>query len=236
MRSSIFDAVLAARRDKKSVALVTELASGRQSLLMDGAYSGDLVLAADLEAFTEQTLESGISRLVQPDPANDESRHFVQVYAAPLRMIVIGGVHISQALIPMAQLAGYEVVLVDPRQAFANPDRFPNVEINNEWADKALAALAVDASTAVVALTHDPKVDEPALAAALASEAFYIGALGSRRTAAKRNERLAALGFSDTQLARIHGPVGLAIGAKSHAEIAISVIAQITTVLRGGAV
>ncbi len=150
-------------------------------------------------------------------------------------MIVVGAVHIAQALVPMARLAGYEVVVVDPRRTLASIERFPNVAVTTDWPDEALTTLAPDRRTAVVALTHDPKLDDPALAAALASDAFYIGALGSRRTQASRLARLREMGFSDHDLSRIHGPIGLPVGATSPAEIAISILGQVTQVLRGAA-
>ncbi len=155
---------------------------------------------------------------------------FVQVFNPPARLIVVGAVHIAQPLVPMAALAGDAVTVVDPRGAFATDRRFPGVSLTDDWPDQALAALAPDRRTAVVTLTHDPKLDDPALMAALRSEAFYIGALGSRRTHAARLERLREAGFDDTELARIHGPVGLSIGARSPAEIAVSILAQITEV------
>ena len=151
------------------------------------------------------------------------------------RLILVGAVHISQALAPIAALAGYGVTVVDPRRSFATDARFPAVALTTEWPDEALTRLAPDARTAVVTLTHDPKLDDPALTVALNSPAFYIGSLGSRKTHAARLKRLAAAGFDDAALARIHGPVGLPIGALSPAEIAISVLAQITAVRRAGA-
>ena len=161
--------------------------------------------------------------------------HFVQVFNPPLRLIVVGAVHIAQQLAPQAALAGYDVTVVDPRGAWATAERFPGIRLNSDWPDAALAALAPDGRTAVVTLTHDPKLDNPALATALASQAFYIGALGSRRTHAQRCERLAEAGWDATAVGRIHGPVGLAIGAKSPAEIAVAILAQMTQVLRGAA-
>jgi len=141
-------------------------------------------------------------------------------------------VHIAQALVAMAQLAGYAVTVVDPRRAFASDARFPAVSLRHDWPDEAMRELAPDRRTAVVTLTHDPKIDDPALEGALASEAFYIAALGSKRTHGARVERLAQLGFTETQIARVHGPAGLALGAVSPAEIAISVMAEMTSVLR----
>jgi xanthine dehydrogenase accessory factor len=149
---------------------------------------------------------------------------------------VVGAVHIAQALVPMASLSGYETVVVDPRRAFSSDRRFPDVAISQDWPDEALEALAIDARTAVVTLTHDPKLDDPALDVALRSPAFYIAALGSRRTHGARLERLKELGHDDGVLTRIHGPAGLAIGAVSPAEIALSVMAEMTGVLRGAEV
>jgi xanthine dehydrogenase accessory factor len=161
-------------------------------------------------------------------------RYFLNVYNPPLRMIVVGAVHIAQPLARMAALAGYEVVIVDPRRAFATAERFPGVTLIGDWPDDALTELAPDVRTAVVTLTHDPKIDDPALTEALNSEAFYVGALGSTRTHAKRLQRLRDKGFDERALGRIHGPVGLDIGALSPAEIAVSIIAEITQVRRGG--
>ena len=146
-------------------------------------------------------------------------------------MIVVGAVHIAQSLVPMAALAGYDVTVVDPRRAFATDARFPGVTLSTDWPDDALTALDPDRRTAVVTLTHDPKLDDPALAVALRSTAFYIGALGSRRTHARRVERLREAGFNDKDIARIHAPIGLDIGAVSPAEISISILGQITEVL-----
>jgi xanthine dehydrogenase accessory factor len=159
---------------------------------------------------------------------------FLGVHNPPLRMAVIGAVHIAQALVPMARLAGYDVAVVDPREAFASPARFPDTRLLYDWPDEALAEFGLDARTAVVTLTHDPKLDDPALHAALRSPAFYIGCLGSSRTHAGRLSRLRKAGFDDAALARIHGPLGLAIGARSPAEIALAALAQITSRLRGG--
>jgi xanthine dehydrogenase accessory factor len=159
---------------------------------------------------------------------------FIQVLNPPVRLIVIGAVHIAQALAPMAVIAGYQVIIVDPRRSFATDERFPGVTLRTEWPDEVLEELAPDSRTAVVTLTHDPKLDDPALHAALRSPAFYIGCLGSSRTHAGRLSRLRKAGFDDAALARIHGPLGLAIGARSPAEIALAALAQITSRLRGG--
>jgi xanthine dehydrogenase accessory factor len=163
----------------------------------------------------------------------EDGETFVAVHNPPLRLIVVGAVHIAQALVPMARIAGYDPVLIDPRDAFAAGDRFPGETILQDWPDEAVAKLGLDPRTAVVLLTHDPKLDDPALEASLAADVFYIGALGSTRTHAKRVERLTASGFTEAQIARIHGPVGLDIGAAGPAEIALSILAQMTGVLRG---
>ena len=158
---------------------------------------------------------------------------FVRVYAPPVRMIVVGAVHIAQALVPMAQTTGFAVTVVDPRRAWATADRFPGITLIHEWTDDAMVALAPDSRTAVVTLTHDPKLDDPALDRALKSNAFYIGSLGSRRTHAARLGRLRELGHGDAALARIKGPVGLDIEAVTAPEIALSIVAELVAVRRG---
>ncbi len=163
-----------------------------------------------------------------------DSRTFVAVHNPPLRLVVVGAVHIAQALVPMARIAGYDPVLVDPRETFGSAARFPGERILNEWPDEAVASIGLDQRTALVLLTHDPKLDDPALLRALASDCFYIGALGSTRTHAKRVERLEAEGLSAEAIARIHGPVGLDIGAAGPAEIAVSILAEMTRTLRQG--
>jgi xanthine dehydrogenase accessory factor len=162
----------------------------------------------------------------------EDGQSFVHVHNPPLRMIVVGAVHIAQALVPMARMTGYDVGLVDPRPAFAQEPRFPGERVVEDWPDEALDALGLDARTAVVTLTHDPKLDDPAILRALASDVFYLGCLGSTRTHAKRVARLEAAGITQDQIARIHAPVGLDIGARSPAEIAVSVLAQVTARLR----
>jgi xanthine dehydrogenase accessory factor len=163
-----------------------------------------------------------------------EGRVFVQVFSPPRRCFVIGAVHIAQPLVPMLVATDYKPIVIDPRGAWATEARFPGVELSTEWPDEALERFKPDRASAVVALTHDPKIDDPALVAALRSECFYIGALGSRRTHAKRLERLAAFGFGENELARIHAPIGLNIGAVSQAEIAVSILGEMTQILRRG--
>jgi len=166
------------------------------------------------------------------DTSGFEGDEFIAIHNPPLRLLVVGAVHIAQALLPMARLAGYAPTLIDPRPAFAAAARFPGEDIVEDWPDAAVQAARPDARTAIVTLTHDPKLDDPAIHAALASPAFYIGCLGSTRTHAKRVERLIAAGVAQDQIGRIHGPVGLDIGSQGPAEIAISVLAQMTAVLR----
>jgi xanthine dehydrogenase accessory factor len=163
----------------------------------------------------------------------EDGETFVAVHNPPLKLIVVGAVHIAQALVPMAQLAGYDAAVIDPRAAFASQARFPGETLMHDWPDEALNMLGLDARTAVVLLSHDPKLDDPALHTALQSDAFYIGALGSKRTHANRLDRLANAGFSAEHTARIHGPVGLNIGSSGPAEIAVSILAEMTAVLRG---
>ncbi|WP_085879369.1 XdhC family protein [Roseisalinus antarcticus] len=167
---------------------------------------------------------------VEPD-----GETFVAIHNPPLRMVVVGAVHIAQALLPMARACGYDPVLVDPRPAFGSAPRFPSETILDDWPDAALAAHGLDPRTAVVTLTHDPKLDDPAITAALRSDVFYLGCLGSTRTHAKRVDRLTGAGFTEAEIGRIHAPVGLDIGARSPAEIAVSIMAQITQTLRRGA-
>ncbi len=164
----------------------------------------------------------------------EEDGTFVAIHNPPLRLIVVGAVHIAQPLLVMARLAGYDPLLIDPREAFASADRFPGETIRHDWPDEALAAAGLDARTAVVTLTHDPKLDDPAIGAALRSEVFYLGCLGSTRTHARRVARLTGAGFTEAEIARIHAPVGLDIGAATPAEIAVSILAEITRVLRRG--
>lgn len=230
MRRSYIESVLAANRAGRSVALATELKSGLQALLDGDTRDGDLTLdAAALSAIREATR---VGRNVSLDTA--QGRVFVQVFAPSRRCFVIGAVHIAQPLVPMLIAADYQPIVIDPRGAWATEARFPGVELSTEWPDEAMERLKPDSASAIVALTHDPKIDDPALVAALRSEAFYIGALGSRRNHERRLQRLAEHGFTADELARIHGPIGLDIGAVSQAEIAVSILAEMTRVLRKG--
>jgi len=228
MKGRYLDAVMAANAAGRSVALATELTGGAQLLLDDDARDGNLELEAAAVASMRQALQTGRNTTLE----TPRGRVFVQVFSPPRRCFVIGAVHIAQPLVPMLIAADYKPIVIDPRGAWATEARFPGIELSSEWPDEALERLKPDRASAVVALTHDPKIDDPGLTVALRSEAFYIGALGSRRTHAKRLERLRELGFGDNQLARIHAPVGLNIGAVSQAEIAVSILAQMTQVLR----
>jgi xanthine dehydrogenase accessory factor len=227
MKAGQLDALLRARTGKRAVAMVTALADGTQALVVDGKAEGELTLDASLTASVEQAFRDDRSRTVE----NGGARYFIHISNPPPRLIVVGAVHIAQTLVPMASLTGYAVTVVDPRGAFATDARFPDVTLSQDWPDDALEALAPDRRTAVITLTHDPKLDDPALAVALRSDAFYIGSLGSRRTHARRLDRLRELGFGDADFARIHGPIGLDIGAVSPAEIAISIMGEVTQVM-----
>jgi xanthine dehydrogenase accessory factor len=207
--------LVAARAKGQPVGLVAKLEGAARALVVQGA-----------DAAVDARLRSDRSGM-------EQDGRFIAVHNPALRLIVVGAVHIAQPLLIMARACGYAPVLIDPRESFGAVARFPGETILHDWPDEALAALAPDSRTAIVTLTHDAKLDDPAIRAALASPVFYLGCLGSTRTHAKRVERLTAAGFSDTQIARIHAPVGLNIGAKSPAEIAVSIMAQMTAVLRG---
>ena len=216
-------------------ALNTERAARRAAIVVTNQQNADLrfvtqdkVAADPLKGVLEAHLRSGKSG-VEETP---EGKVFLTVHVPPTRLVVIGAVHISQALAPIAALLGYDVTIVDPRTAFASAERFPDVKVIAEWPDKALPPLGVDRYTAFVALTHDPKVDDPALLHALERNCFYIGALGSRKTHGRRVERLKQQGASDEKLARIHAPIGLPIGAVSPPEIAVAIMGEITSRLR----
>jgi xanthine dehydrogenase accessory factor len=230
MKGRILDRLLEAARGHRSAALATALASGRQ-LLLDGVQSeGDLTLDESSRAAIRDLLRVERNRTIET-PAG---RVFVEVLSPPRRCFVVGAVHIAQPLVRILAMVDYAVTLIDPRESFATEARFPGLEMTSEWPDEALERLKPDRGSAVVTLTHDPKLDDPALAAALRSECFYIGALGSRRTHAARCARLKELGFGDSDLARIRGPIGLSLGAISPAEVAVSIVAEMIRVVRQG--
>jgi len=230
MRGGFLDRVIAAGRAARSLVLATELKTGRQSLIDGAKMEGDLALDEAAVAAMREALRADRNRMIET-PAG---RVFIEVFSPPRRCFVVGAVHIAQPLVEMLSLADYRPIVIDPRESFATEARFPGLELSTEWPDEALERLKPDHRSAVVTLTHDPKLDDPALAVALRSECFYIGALGSRRTHAARCGRLKEMGFTDADLVRIHGPVGLSIGAVSPAEIAVSILGQITQVLRQG--
>lgn len=223
MRLRLLSDLNAERAARRAAILVTEIASGEQRLVREEGVGSD-PMAQEIQ----ERLRQGKSGLIE----HDGRQFFLTVQTPPVRVIVIGAVHISQALAPMAKGLDLDVTIIDPRTAFATPERFPGVPVLAEWPDVVLPDVAIDRYTAVVALTHDPKIDDPTLAAALRSECFYIGALGSRKTHERRVQRLTALGFTEADLARIHAPIGLDIGAVSPAEIAVSILAEIVSALR----
>jgi xanthine dehydrogenase accessory factor len=225
MNSEVLQQIREARAQRKPVALVTALDDGRQRVVGRDHDADDVLAPVLEEAFRFD--RSGVHRV-------PEGEFFVNIYNPPLRLVIIGAVHIAQALIVIAQSAGYDAVVIDPRGAFATAERFPDVTVHADWPDEVLPGVGVDARTAFVALTHDPKIDDPAIHAALRSKAFYIGALGSKKTHATRVARLKQAGFSDEEIGRIHAPIGIDIGAQGPAEIAIAIMAQITSVLRRG--
>jgi xanthine dehydrogenase accessory factor len=213
----------AERAARRPVIVVTDVANGEQRLVKAADIAAD-PLRADLA----KQLRMGKSGMIEAGG----KKLFLNVYAPTARLVIIGAVHISQALAPLARALDYDVTIVDPRTAFASPERFPDVPLIAEWPDVALPPLNIDPYTAFVALTHDPKIDDPALLHAFERNCFYIGALGSRKTHAKRAERLRAQGAGDSDIARIHAPIGLDIGAVSPSEIAVAIMAEITAQLR----
>ncbi|MFO0994877.1 MAG: XdhC family protein [Hyphomicrobiales bacterium] len=225
MKQALLDELLAAQAKRRAVALVTELATGEQRLVPREKAADDSLAAVLDQGFRFD--QSGVQRV-------EEREYFVQIHNPALRLIIIGAVHIAQAVIPIARGTGYAVTVIDPRGAFATGARFPDIDLHPEWPDEILPRIGLDARTAMIALTHDPKIDDPALTAALRSDVFYIGALGSKKTQASRRERLSSHGVSPADLARIHGPIGIDIGAKGAPEIAISIMAEMTRVLRLG--
>ncbi|KZD21930.1 XdhC family protein [Tardiphaga robiniae] len=211
------------RAARRPVILVTDISDGTQRLVKAADFGAD-----PLHAELDKQLRMGKSAMVE----SDGKKLFLNVYAPTARLVIIGAVHISQALAPLARSLDYDVTVVDPRTAFASPERFPDVKLIAEWPDEALPGLNIDHYTAFVAVTHDPKIDDPALLHAFEKNCFYIGALGSRKTHAKRADRLKAQGVSEADFARIKAPIGLNIGAVSPSEIAVSIMAEITAELR----
>lgn len=228
MKRALLDRLMQARRHGTTCAMLRDLKTGAQGLYINDEFTDEFASGSGLQPLVLKAISEDVSGRL-PEPYQDI---FVQVFNPPVRLIVVGAVHIAQALAPMAALAGYGVTVIDPRRAFATDQRFPGVTLLDEWPDDGLAALKPDSRTAVVTLTHDPKLDDAALSVALKSQCFYIGCLGSRKTHQARLNRLTRMGFGEADLARIHGPVGLPIGALTPAEIAVSTLAQITQVRR----
>lgn len=223
MRLDVLTALNAERGARRAAILVTVIEGDAQRLVTRAGIEAD-----PLKDVLRKRLHSGKSGMEE----TPEGRVFLTVHVPPPRMVITGAVHISQALVPIARIAGYDVTIIDPRTAFATPERFPDVSLFAEWPETVLPKLSIDHYTAFVALTHDPKIDDYALVQALTSGCFYVGALGSTKTHARRVERLRAQGVSDAAIARIHAPIGLDIGAVSPAEIAVAVMAEITAALR----
>jgi xanthine dehydrogenase accessory factor len=222
LKREILDQLLAARANRQAVALITNLESGEQRIVPRSQAVQDPLATKLDEAF-------------RFDQSGSHDGQFVNIHNPPLRLVIIGAVHIAQSVIPIAQALGYDVTVIDPRGAFATGARFPGIALHAEWPDEIIPKIGLDARTAMIALTHDPKIDDPSLDAALKSDVFYIGALGSKKTQAARAERLKAAGFSESQVVRIHGPIGLNIGAKGAPEIAVSIMGEVTRCLRLGA-
>jgi xanthine dehydrogenase accessory factor len=223
MKLDLLTTLNAERAARRAAIVVTNVESGKQRLVKAADIATD-----PLKTALAERLRSGRSGMAE----TAEGRIFLTVYVPAPQLVITGAVHISQALAPIAQLLGYDVTIVDPRTAFASVERFPEVKVIAEWPDKALPPLGIDHYTAFVALTHDPKIDDPALIHALSRNCFYIGALGSRKTHARRVDRLKQQGLTEAGISRIHAPIGLDIGAVSPAEIAVAIMAQITERLR----
>ncbi len=223
MKLEILHALNEDRAARRAAVVVTDVESGAQRLVKAADVAKDPL---------RETIDKRLRMAKSGMEETPQGRVFLTVHVPSPRLVITGAVHISQALAPIGQLLGYEVTIIDPRTAFASPERFPDVKVLAEWPDVALPPLGVDRYTAFVALTHDPKIDDPALIHALKRDCFYIGALGSRKTHAKRLARLKEAGLTDADLARIHAPIGLGIGAISPPEIAVSIMAEITQCLR----
>ncbi|MDX5592109.1 XdhC family protein [Pseudovibrio sp. SPO723] len=216
----------AARTSRRGAVLVTDIARGTTTVFTEDALPSDGALQDEIGA----RLRSAKSGRFQPDDGRDL---FLNVHVPALRIIAVGAVHITQALAPMAKIAGYDLTVIDPRTAFATPERFTDVDLRAQWPEEALDKQPLDAHSAVIAVTHDPKIDDPALEAALKAHCFYIGALGSKKTHGRRVERLLEKGFSLESIDRIHAPIGLNIGAASPAEIAVAIMAEVILARRG---
>lgn len=228
MKAALLDGILAARIARKPIVRVSWLATGKERLVGLGDAAALVGLSEEVRGAVSDAIRSDRASVLEEGTGSI----FVHPFNPTLRLAIIGAVHIAQRLAALALDLGYEVTLIDPRRGFLTAARFPGVERVHDWPDQALTSFAPDARSAVVTLSHDAKIDEPALEVALRSGAFYVGALGSRRTQEKRRDRLREAGLSEDELARIHGPIGLDLGAKSPAEIALSIAAELTATLR----
>lgn len=228
MKLALLTALNAERAARRAAILVTETASGEQRFVRENELVQEPWASDPLAGALADALRTGKSGTVEVAGQS----YFLTVQVPPVKIVVTGAVHISQALAPMAKLAGFDVTIIDPRTAFATPERFSDVELLAEWPDDAIKTLGLDRYTAFVALTHDPKIDDPGLESALRSDCFYVGALGSRKTHGKRVERLSAAGLLQEAITRIKAPIGLNIGAVTPAEIAVSILAEIVAELR----
>ena len=223
MKDETLNLILSEKNNRNTIIVATEINSGKQIIINEKNetdINNKILIAA------KNNIIQGKSEVLEIE----SNKWFINITLPPLRLITVGAVHIAQPLAEIATISGYEVIIIDPRAAFANTQRFPDIKIINEWPEVALNELAIDNRTAVVTLTHDPKLDDSALNAALKSKAFYIGSLGSKKTHKARVERLKIANFTKDEINRIHGPIGLAIGAKSPQEIAISIISEIITI------
>ncbi len=225
MRLDLLADLNAERAARRGAVVVTDLADGSQRMLRENEAASDALLKS-LNVRLRGS-KSGVHE-------HGGKKFFVELHRPPLRIVVTGAVHVSQAMAPMAKLLGYDIVIIDPRDAFATPARFPDVQLIVGWPDNALPSLALDPWTAFAAITHDPKIDNPALKLALDAGCFYVGALGSKKTHARRVEALKQMGVSEAKIASIHAPIGLDIGALSPPEIALAILAEITLYLRKG--
>ncbi len=232
MRSSVFDKAVALRRKNKPAVRIVRLNDGIDWLLTSDGVEGEVELAGEVAEAASLAQKQDRSHDMESVAGE---RYFLHVYNPPRRLIIVGAVHITQPLVQIASSTGYAVTVVDPRGAFATAERFPGVDLSEDWPDEAMEKLAPDSRTAVVTLTHDPKLDDPALHVALRSDAFYIGSLGSRKTHSRRVDRLSEAGFSNEEIRKIHAPIGLHLGGRAPAEIAVAIVAQITQVLHLGA-
>ena len=227
MKKDILNKILIDQEAKTPLALLTDINSGEQTVIYHKDAFGPEAKNSELLKISRRNMQDNKNRIITVP----KSEFFLHVFNPPLRLAIVGAVHIAQPLTQMAKIAGYDVIVVDPRESFATADRFPNTTIITEWPDDALEQIHIDRRTAIVTLTHDPKLDDPALSLAIESDAFYIGALGSKTTHASRVDRLKSEGFDEKKINRIHGPVGLNLHAVSPSEIAISILAEITATL-----